>query len=212
VAAQRYSALKKRKLPTIIVVHHGETYLDDGVNKFTSSLEEGLDNAGLEQALDAGKAIAAMGPIVAVYSAGVERAEQAAEIIAEECDAPLTTADLLNPWELGEITGMDHEDGQPILYKYATKTPDKRLPGSDESYNEWVDRFMEGLNFYVLDPTLESGGPCVLVINSLSIQLIKAWVAGDNEEIDPELALTSNDTEPGEWSAMEFDGMKWRMA
>jgi len=211
VAAQRYSALKKRKVPTVIVVHHGETFLDDGVNKFTSSLEEGLDNTGLEQALDAARAIAAMGPIVAIYSSDLRRARETAEIIAEECDAPLTTAGLLRPWELGEITGMDEEDGRPILYQHATETPDEQLEGG-ESYNEWVDRFFEGLDFYVLEPTIKSGGPCVLVEHSLNIQLIKAWIAGNNEEIDPELALESNDVEPGEWFKMVYDGMKWRVA
>src|SRR5207245_5821296 len=86
VAAQPYSALSKRKkLPTVFVMRHGETYLDDGVNKFASTLEQGLDNMGMEEALYAAREMAAMGPIVAIYSSGVKRAEETAEIIAEEC-------------------------------------------------------------------------------------------------------------------------------
>ena len=138
-------------MKTLVLVRHGESIWNQE-NRFTGWTDVGLSEKGLQEALEAGRALAREGFTFDVaYTSVLKRAVKTLWIVLEEMDLmwiPVHRSWRLNERHYGALQGLNkaeiaalHGEAQTKLWRrsYSVRPPaltpdDERFPGRDRRY------------------------------------------------------------------------------
>ncbi len=129
---------------------------------------------GRQTAVDTGQRFRGI-PVAEVYSADRPANEIVAQAISNATGAPLTLTPALRSWDIGDLSGQPVATTVEQIRAYM-KTPDVAPPGSRESWNQFVGRYLDFLR-----PHYQQPGYCVLVTNGRNIMVSRAWLAAGCE-------------------------------
>src|SRR6266851_4073753 len=188
--------------PTLLLVRHGQTKFDEGVDQHQGWENTGLDAKGVKQSKHLEQVLTAL-PIARIYTSDLRRAAETARIIAP----PLMGYSgrfALRPWNVGQLVGKAKKDVQDELESYEFEKPGRALPGG-ESFNEFRDRYL--LQFQsLLEIAKEepSKGIVIAVTHSWNILLALAWLSagGTRKDLDGEVLRMGTDIAPPEAGGM----------
>jgi broad specificity phosphatase PhoE len=142
--------------PTVFLVRHGETNLNDrldndGKDEGDTSAERirgwadvPLNDNGRQKAIETGQKLAKY-PITRIISSDLGRAKETSEIIRKQFgrDVPVEYTEELRPMHWGEYTGQPVKEAIPAM-EYYTEHPDEEVPGG-ETFNNFLGRWHDVL-------------------------------------------------------------------
>lgn len=165
--------VKGKDMRDIQIIRHGATKLnndDASVDRVRGWKDIPLSPDGKSEAERLGTKLKSTPPDVLV-SSDLKRAHDTAKIISDKTGVPISavTKDF-RPWNAGDFAGKPSSEAVPILAEYATKTPDKEIPGG-ESFNTFRLRFLQGLA-NTLD---RHDGKIAIVTHHRGERLLHAW-------------------------------------
>ena len=178
---------------TIFLIRHGSTELtDDG--RISGWLDVPLTEDGRRQAAEAGCELADYG-LGTIYTSGLKRARETADIVAGLTDAPEVVEDFgLLPWHLGPTIEGRPAESMAETVKHLVLNPDER-PYGGETFNEFKARVIDGWKSIDGYDRAENAA---VVTHHRVIQLLTAWKAagGQGYDVDAETFLGHGD-DPG---------------
>jgi broad specificity phosphatase PhoE len=162
-------ALRNAKKAEIVVIRHGATAHEK--TKMGGWEDEGLGSEGKKEAERAAGKVKDLDGIV---TSDLERALETARIISKETGVPILKKDkALRSWNMGEYTGKDPKDVEPILDDLEKKHRDTPTP-EGESFNEYKRRFLKG----IMRLEREYAGKKIgIVTHSHGTRMLRAWDA-----------------------------------
>lgn len=111
-----------------------------------------------------------------VISSPLKRALDPAKRIAQKAGVKLTIDHGLLPPDFGSITGEPRSTGEPKVKRYALKTPEKKFPGSKQSFSDW-DKTNTGALANVRSH-VQAGQRPVVVTHSRNLRELKHGLFG----------------------------------
>ncbi|MDE2233295.1 MAG: histidine phosphatase family protein [Patescibacteria group bacterium] len=155
----------------IVIIRHGATA--DEHTAMGGWSEEGLGAKGRVEAVKAARELPK--DVEGIVTSDLRRAVQTAEIISKNTGVPIIARDKeLRSWKLGKYEGADPEDVEPILEHYARELPDKPLPEGGESFREYKDRFLRGIENI---QKKYKNRKIAIVTHSHGTRILRAWEA-----------------------------------
>lgn len=138
--------------PTVFLVRHGETNLNDrldndGKDDGDTSAERirgwadvPLNDNGRQKAVETGQKLAKY-PITRIISSDLGRARETSELIRKQFgrDVPVEYTEQLRPMHWGDYTGQPVKEAIPAM-EYYTEHPDEQVPGG-ESFGDFLSRW-----------------------------------------------------------------------
>lgn len=160
-------AISKSKKAEITVIRHGATAHEK--TKMGGWEDEGLGKEGREEAEEAARKVKGLDGLV---TSDLERALETAKIISKRSGVPILKTDkALRSWNMGEYTGKDPKEIEPILDDLEKKHRDTPTPGG-ESFNEYKRRFLKG----IMRLEKEYAGKRIgIVTHSHGTRMLRAW-------------------------------------
>lgn len=185
--------------PRILIVRHGKTRFN--VKKGTEfdivrgQMDIPLDPEGKREAEEDAKRLAGTG-IKELYASPLSRTVYTAQQIGKPYGLKPRIAHELLPWDMGDLTGTSARLAKPILRRYATEEPKRRVPGG-ESFHQWETRLI-GFIRKLMKHVEQRGVTACCVSHSRCIKLIESWIDSgvQNLDFDPDVLFKDN-TEPG---------------
>ena len=144
--AQPEAEPKETNVKGVFLIRHGTTKLNaesGGVDKIRGWQDVPLSDKGKQDAEDIADTLEDSG-IQVIHHSDLSRAAETAKAIADKTGAELVSTPKLRPWNVGSLTGTSSVEAHPQLAKYASKTPDEKVP-EGESFNDFKTRAFEGL-------------------------------------------------------------------
>jgi 2,3-bisphosphoglycerate-dependent phosphoglycerate mutase len=172
------------------IVRHGSTHLnsdDSSVDRIRGWNDIPLNDAGRLEARQIAEKMAKSPPQVLATS-DLIRAVETAQIISRRIGVPISLRSrAFRPWNVGELTGKVTDDALPTLKKYIDKTPDAKLPGGGESFNDFAGRFFAGIRSLLEQ---HDGKRVAVVSHHRNERLMTAWKAdGYDPALDVDKAI-----------------------
>lgn len=161
------------KVLKLLLIRHGATKLnndDNSVDRIRGWKDIPLSEEGKAEAERLAGEIKKSPPDT-IYSSDLKRAHDTAKAIGKATDLKVTADRAFRPWNVGKMAGQKSSKAVPILARYATKTPRKKLP-EGESFEDFKHRFFEGL--YKIS---DEKGIVAVVTHHRGERLLKAWAA-----------------------------------
>lgn len=160
----------------IYIIRHGAT--PDEKTAMGGWSEEGLGAEGRKQAEKAAGEVPK--DVQGIITSDLERAVETAKIISEKTGIPIIAKDsALRSWNLGKYSGKNPEKVEPILEELANKEPSLNVPGGGESFNEYRNRFLEGVEKL---KKRYKDKKIAIVTHSHGTRILRAWQAKDCPE------------------------------
>src|ERR1051326_2961769 len=107
-------------------------------DRIRGALDIPLNLKGHQEAAQLGANFKQNGPLDLVVTADLARTRDTAHAVSN--GAPVLETHHLRDIDYGIFGGMRSRDAIPIIHKAFEKDPDKPLPGSEESFNQYKDR------------------------------------------------------------------------
>lgn len=129
--------------PTIFLVRHGE--INDNVkDRLPGWRDEAMNEKGLGEAQDVAAQLKNY-PLAHMYVGPLKRTRQVAAAIQGATGVPASITYSMSPWNYGDIAGMKNDKRAQTWLQHFQSHPDVKTPNG-ESYNEFLNRFTEGLH------------------------------------------------------------------
>jgi len=145
-------------------------------------------------------------PIGSIKHSLMLRSKQTADAIADKVGMKSTADENLDPWDVGFLSGHTKESAQDRI-EYYIKHGNKPIP-EGESYEEWFDRFEEGLMAAMKQAQAEPDKAHVRVSHSCGLMAARSIINGEPHQFYSE----GTTEEPGAVVKIEKKGGKWRMS
>lgn len=205
-------------LPTIVVVRHGETALNDKDSKDGERLRGWLDvhlnDKGRKQASQTASELASA-PIGLIVSSDLVRAQETAKTIQNlHPDAAIVIDQAFRPWDMGDLHGKPIGDVIPVMVHHI-KNDDAVMPGSSESFKTFQHRALNAFKG-VMDETIATPdqGWRVITTHARDCRLIKAWLNVGCQDIDvidkTPLLVPEDNVETGKYMVIQFVEGSWK--
>jgi broad specificity phosphatase PhoE len=160
------------QLPLVLLVRHALTDLNSE-DRIRSIADVDISEAGRRQTLATARQLKPLG-IKKIFCSDLSRAEQTAEILANQLFVEVESTRLLRDWDMGELIGEKSEEVRDDVHFYI-ENPRKRVPGG-EPYGEFEKRAGDALRFIVAQSKRFS--PIIAVTHSKIIEWIRCKVEG----------------------------------
>lgn len=151
----------------LYLVRHGETYFNVDDPQWPGVQMRGLSGItltphGLDEAAQAAATLQGRGAVQILCSNTV-RTLQTARIIADRLGLPVGQDRNLDTWDVGDLTGKDEADPKnwALLEQFQNEQPDDTLPGSHETFHQFLNRVEQTLAHY--EAMAQMLGPLILV-------------------------------------------------
>lgn len=157
----------------VYLVRHAETDFNDGdATRIRSVVDLPLDQDGLLQANATGIDLRNSG-IGCIYTSDMKRAKQTARAIELNTGAQVERYPQFRAWNLGSLAGRPSKDVEDVINDLVAN-PDKLPPDSNESYNMFVRRNLEGyksaIQFNGIIAIVTHQSNCIAILDSLGIK------------------------------------------
>lgn len=130
-------------IPTILLVRHAETALNDPSNERVRGYSDvPIDHNGVRKTEEIGKFLKDF-PVVHIFSSPLQRALLSAQIIGNAVGATVVPNRGCLPWNLGDYTEKPIAEVGPKM-DHLQNYPDIKAPNG-ESYRQFYDRWTEAL-------------------------------------------------------------------
>jgi broad specificity phosphatase PhoE len=207
--------LRQASVPTVILVRHGSTALNEQPERLRGWQDVPLDENGRRQTADLSQAIAARFQPAVIYASNLGRALQTATALQAALSRYTQIIPTVNlrPWNLGAYTGGVVEEIKGDL-AYYVQNKAVAVPGG-ESFFLFATRFMQFFLGILRDAqTMPFLGPIVLVTHTRNIRTACAWLEGGLQGIigeTPSSAISAEEDPipPGGMMVMTWEG-GWR--
>jgi broad specificity phosphatase PhoE len=192
--------------PTILLVRHGETPLNDPKNEAIRGYSDiPLSVEGKRGVEEAAEFLRAMDyPIQRVLSSPLQRAMMTAMVVADPRHAKVIPENSLLPWNLGDLSGKPIKDVAPLM-DWLQDHPDIKAPRG-ESYCDFYYRWAAGLDRMLYYATVHEDEILVGVVHSRNLLALPS-VLGDRNIGDvpvkggpPPESITKLENIDGEWT------------
>jgi len=169
----KYKALRlakdNKENRNIVIIRHGAT--PDEHTAMGGWSSEGLGAKGKQEAKNAAREIPK--DVEGIVTSDLNRAVKTAEIISKETGIPIVEKDPdLRSWKLGKFEGENPKDVEPILEHFAQYEPNLKIPGGGESFNQYKDRFLRGVEKI---RRKYKGHKIAILTHSHGTRIIRAW-------------------------------------
>ena len=135
--------MKPLNNPTLLLVRHGATTMNENPKRFRGMDDPPLNEDGVKQAHEAAERVGKY-PLHHIYHSALKRTARTAQIISKHTDAQTTPTKALDPWDYGELTGKEITPERLKEMKSYQDAPQMKTPGG-ESYEDFYKRFAGGL-------------------------------------------------------------------
>ena len=183
--------------PTIILVRHGSTELNEKKGTIRGWLDIPLDKKGMKEAKEAAQTVAIGWNPRKLYSSDLRRAEDSAKYIEGETHLTVNPKFGLRPWNAGKLTG-DGADRIDEWIEHFVENPEES-PTDGEPMQTFIDRLLNEISSIMLE--CESGTSPICVVTSIRpIEVIMGWLDAGmrGDQIDPERLKAKKDSvKPG---------------
>jgi len=164
--------------PTILLVRHGETDLNRE-KRVRGWADVDLSEKGRADTLKTAQSLNGL-QVSRIYTSDLGRAEQTAEVLANQLFVPVQPTRALRDWNYGEYTGMKLDEVRSQL-EDLVDNPRKKAPGG-ESFGAFENRWKDGLHGLVQDAL--QNGIVVAVTHSRNIAVTESWLKGERNAKD----------------------------
>lgn len=164
------------------LVRHGSTELN-GKSQIRGWLDVPLDEKGKKEAVKLGKMFKKI-PLDILVCSDMKRAHDTAKVISDSTGIKISEIDKkYRPWDVGDVAGSDSNKAGPILQRFITEMPDKKLPNG-ESFNQFKERYLGAVV-----QLLRKSGNIAVVTHHRNDRVLVAWLKAGQKgdfEIDPD--------------------------
>ncbi len=166
------SSKDKKEAKSIYLIRHAETEFNIGEEiRIRSIVDLPLCEEGLLAANSAGIALKDTG-ISCIYTSDMTRAMQTSRAIQLNGNSKIEIYDQFRSWNLGSWAGMLNKDVEPLVLDLIAN-PNKTPPDSNESYNIFIKRNLEGYKDAIqFDGTIAivtHQSNCIVILESLGL-------------------------------------------
>lgn len=186
--------------PTILLVHHGDTELDEAgcINGWST---EPLTESGMEQIRNTGRALAAKVDVTFVVAGSLVRTRQTGDIIANECFCPVQYAYEARPWDEGDWAGKKASEVFDEMRWYS-RHPGQTAPGG-EPFATYIARWSEWLQALWTRVKRHPEVVPVVVTHAMNINSARVFMTGRKGDL-----LGAEQIPPGSVHALTLRGKK----
>lgn len=165
----KLKAIRSKKPAELVVIRHGATHHEK--TQMGGWEEQGLGSEGKAEARKAAQRIP--DDLDLLITSDLARAEETAHIIAKKDDLRVVKDPSLRSWNMGEYSGKDPKEIEPILENLASKHPNEKTPGG-ESFNHYKTRFLKGIEAILQK---YKGKKVGIVTHSHGTRILRGWEA-----------------------------------
>jgi broad specificity phosphatase PhoE len=156
----------------VLLVRHALTELNSE-DRIRSIADVDISAEGRRQTLATARQLVRI-DVKKIFCSDLSRAEQTAEILANQLFVDVEETRLLRDWDMGEMIGEKTDEVRTEIHYYI-ENPRKSVPGG-EPYGEFEKRAADALRFLVAQSKRMS--PIVAVTHSKVIEWIRCKVEG----------------------------------
>lgn len=175
----------------IILARHGDAQNSTG--KFHGLEDEPITSKGREESYKLANELKQYNPKMIYYSP-LSRTRDTASIISDELNIPKKANDNLLPLDLGNFVGKP-VDKYRNQVKYYLSNPDKKIPGSRESVNDWAGNYLPLFEQYFRHKSPET---IIFMTHGKNILLSKGYIDKGNLAPDYDKNILTNNNESTE--------------
>lgn len=176
----------------LIAIRHGQTKLNDA-DRVRATLNPPMDKEGVQQIAATAKFFKGIKADV-IHTSDLHRSIQSGKIIGAQIPGvKVQPSGKLRPWDMGHFAGQKLKKVRKQI-DYYYEHPDETPPGSKESYNQFLARFLP-----VVMPMIEDSKPHILVSHNRNMHALEALAAGKGSEVKAKVLLDhpEGNTKPG---------------
>jgi broad specificity phosphatase PhoE len=177
---------------TLIAIRHGATKLNDA-DRVRATLNPPIDPEGRKQMEATAQHFKGM-PVTEINTSNMMRSIQSGQILQKAMpNAKIKPSAALRPWDMGHFAGQKVAKVRKQIDHFY-KNPDQPPPGSKESYNQFLGRFLPAVM-----PMIHDSQPHVLVSHNRNMHALEALAAGKGQHVDAKVLLAhpEGNTKPG---------------
>lgn len=193
---------------TVLLVRHGKTEFNGGDGTEPrlkgTKYDLPLTPEGVREAKKAAAYIATY-PVSAIHHSAMLRASQTAKHLSDATGVQSIVAAHLDPLDVGFLSGWTRKMARSPLEFYI-RNSHRVIPGSDNSYDDWYNRYETGLLSEMRKASDDPSKARVLVSHSCNAMAAKSIVKGDDHQFYGEHSET-----PGGVIIIRKSGGKWSM-
>lgn len=178
IAAHHSGGSHPPPMPKLYVLRHGDTDLNDE-KRIRGWSNVPLNEKGRSQAQALAAHLANQpDPPTRLVTSDLGRAQETAAAVTGALGIPPAQPTAgLRPWNVGQMTGMTHDQALPLMEEFV-KNPDLPTPGG-ESFNDFKTRFLS-----TLATILSQTGPqdrVGIVTHNRGERVLAAYLAGEKD-------------------------------
>jgi broad specificity phosphatase PhoE len=176
----------------LIAIRHGATKLNDA-DRVRATLNPPIDPLGRKQMEETAKEFKDV-PVKEIHTSDMLRSIQSGKILQKQIPgAKITSNAATRPWDMGHFAGQKLKSVRKQI-DYYYMNPDKVPPGSKESYNQFLGRFLPAVL-----PMIHDKEPHLMVSHNRNMHALEALAAGKGQHVDANTLLShpEGNTKPG---------------
>lgn len=177
---------------TLIAIRHGATKLNTA-GLVRSTLDPPMDPEGHKQVAQTAQQFQGV-QTDAIHTSNLQRSVQSGKILQQAMPgAQVKPSAALRPWDMGSFAGQKVSKVRKQIDHFYLH-PDETPPGSSESYNQFLKRFLPAVI-----PMIHDQQPHVMVSHNRNMHALEALAAGGGKSVDAKLLLShpEGNTQPG---------------
>jgi len=178
---------------TLIAIRHGATKLN-GEKRVRATLDPPMDPVGKQQIAETAQHFKDV-PADVIHTSDLQRSIQSGAILRKAMTSKprVKPNPALRPWDMGHFAGQKVAKVRKQIDHFY-EHPDQVPPGSKESYNQFLRRYLPAVM-----PMIHDSKPHVLVSHNRNMHALEALAAGKGKHVDAQTLLDhpEGNTKPG---------------